>query len=144
MRLWSLHPKYLDSQGLVGLWREALLAFKVLKGETRGYRNHPQLERFREQPEVLMGIKTYLSWVWEAGRARNYNFDRNKFYTEPLYESAHMSVTDGQLEFEWNHLMHKLQIRSPGRAELFSTIDTPTPHPSMRVISGPKASWERG
>ncbi|WP_338140756.1 pyrimidine dimer DNA glycosylase/endonuclease V [Candidatus Nitrotoga sp. 1052] len=26
MRLWTLHPCYLDSRGLVALWREALLA----------------------------------------------------------------------------------------------------------------------
>ena len=26
MRLWTLHPKYLDAAGLVALWREALLA----------------------------------------------------------------------------------------------------------------------
>ena len=37
MRLWTLHPKYLDPQGLVALWREALLARAVLQGKTRGY-----------------------------------------------------------------------------------------------------------
>jgi len=47
MRLWSLHPKYLDSKGLVALWREGLLAKKVLEGGTKGYRNHPQLERLK-------------------------------------------------------------------------------------------------
>jgi len=25
MRLWTLHPKYLDARGLVALWREGLL-----------------------------------------------------------------------------------------------------------------------
>ncbi|MFZ2406304.1 MAG: pyrimidine dimer DNA glycosylase/endonuclease V [Methylobacter sp.] len=34
--------------GLLALWREALLAQKVLRGESRGYRHHPQLARFRE------------------------------------------------------------------------------------------------
>ena len=34
-------------QGLVALWREALLARAVLRGKTRGYRHHPQLHRFR-------------------------------------------------------------------------------------------------
>jgi hypothetical protein len=43
MRLWSLHPQYLDPQGLVALWREALLAQAVLRGKTRGYKHHPQL-----------------------------------------------------------------------------------------------------
>ena len=43
MRLWSIHPRYLDSMGLVALWREALLAQAVLRGETKGYKFHPQL-----------------------------------------------------------------------------------------------------
>lgn len=46
VRLWSLHPRYLDTAGLTAGWREALLAQKVLTGVTRGYRHHPQLERF--------------------------------------------------------------------------------------------------
>lgn len=61
MRLWTLHPEYLDRQGLVALWREAPLAKAVLEGKTRGYRRHPQLERFdrrkigppRRAPRIL-------------------------------------------------------------------------------------------
>ncbi len=49
MRLWSLHPKYLDRQGLLAVWREGLLAQKVLQGKTKGYKNHPQLKRFQQQ-----------------------------------------------------------------------------------------------
>ncbi|HKX52383.1 MAG TPA: pyrimidine dimer DNA glycosylase/endonuclease V [Nitrosospira sp.] len=37
MRLWTLHPRYLDTKGLVAAWREALLAQKVLSGLTSGY-----------------------------------------------------------------------------------------------------------
>jgi Pyrimidine dimer DNA glycosylase len=47
MRIWSVHPRYLDRQGLTAGWREGLLAQKVLTGTTKGYRNHPQLRRFR-------------------------------------------------------------------------------------------------
>jgi len=47
MRLWSLHPSYLDPQGLVAVWREGLLAQAVLRGQTTGYTRHPQLARFR-------------------------------------------------------------------------------------------------
>jgi hypothetical protein len=32
MRLWSLHPRYLDAKGLQAVWREGLLAKKVLQG----------------------------------------------------------------------------------------------------------------
>ncbi|MCX9084482.1 MAG: pyrimidine dimer DNA glycosylase/endonuclease V [Candidatus Methanoperedens sp.] len=51
MRLWSIHPKYLDGKGLVALWRESLLAQKVLNGETKTYRHHPQLRRLRAHPD---------------------------------------------------------------------------------------------
>ena len=50
MRLWSLHPSYLDSAGLVALWQEGLLARKVLSSQTKGYIHHPQLHRFRKLP----------------------------------------------------------------------------------------------
>ena len=81
MRIWTLHPKYLDPQGLVALWREALLARAVLRGETRGYRHHPQLQRFQAQAAPRSAINAYLTSVllktanwaakarWHAGRA---------------------------------------------------------------------------
>ena len=70
MRLWSLHPRYLDSKGLVALWREALLAKAVLSGRTRGYRQHPQLARFRAHPEARAAINAYLAAVHEEATGR--------------------------------------------------------------------------
>ena len=61
MRLWTLHPRYLDPQGLVALWREALLARAVLRGEIRGYRHHPQLDRFRAQAAPVSALNAYLA-----------------------------------------------------------------------------------
>jgi len=72
MRLWSLHPRYLDTQGLVALWREALLARAVLRGETKGYRNHPQLDRFRSHAASVSAINTYLARVYDEAVARGY------------------------------------------------------------------------
>ncbi len=76
MRLWSIHPQYLDPQGLVALWREALLAQAVLRGETRGYRNHPQLERFKEHAAPLAAISHYLQAVYAEATRRGYRFNR--------------------------------------------------------------------
>ena len=70
MRLWSLHPKYLDKLGLLGLWRESLLAQKVLLGKTRGYRNHPQLIRFKRTSDPILYIGTYLYYVYLEGKGR--------------------------------------------------------------------------
>ena len=60
MRLWSLHPKYMDSKGLVALWREGLLARAVLKGQTNGYINHPQLIRFKNYERIKSSIKSII------------------------------------------------------------------------------------
>src|SRR5690606_10288867 len=78
MRLWSIHPKYLDAKGLVALWREALLARAVLRGRTRGYRHHPQLDRFRSHASPRSAINAYLAAVHAEASARGYAFDRAK------------------------------------------------------------------
>ena len=75
MRLWSLNPSYLDSKGLVALWREGLLAKAVLSGETRGYKNHPQLERFKSQRDPQAAINAYLLEVHREAERRGYRFD---------------------------------------------------------------------
>jgi hypothetical protein len=53
MRIWSLHPKYLDAKGLVALWRESLLAKQALESKTKGYKNHPQLNRFKNSGNAV-------------------------------------------------------------------------------------------
>ena len=110
MRLWSLHPKYLDPQGLVALWREALLAKVVLRGETRGYRSHPQLERFKNHTTPLAAISLYQQAIYAEAVARGYAFDRNKI--QVTAEPATLVVTSGQLDYEWMHLMNKLKARN--------------------------------
>lgn len=141
MRLWSLHPKYLDPQGLVALWREALLAKAVLHGETRGYRSHPQLERFKNHARPLAAISLYLQAVYTEAAARGYAFDESKI---PLAaEPAVLRVTSGQLDYEWAHLMNKLKARSPALYEKWQHTKTPDPHPMFEVRAGRVESWER-
>src|SRR5512144_3072739 len=141
MRLWSLHPRYLDPQGLVALWREALLARAVLGGRTRGYRNHPQLERFRSQSAPRSAISSYLQGVHAEAVARGYSFDRSKIGRSRI--QAPIPVTAGQVEYEWHHLLQKLAVRSPVLHEQWRAIGAPECHPLFRVHPGPIESWER-
>jgi hypothetical protein len=113
MRLWTLHPEYLDAVGLVALWREALLARAVLRGRTRGYRKHPQLERFRNARDPVAAINTYLAVVHAEALKRGYRFDGRK--SRGPRSPAKLPATRGQLAFEWSHLLRKLRNRSPGR-----------------------------
>ena len=142
MRLWSLHPRYQDTRGLVAAWREALLAQKVLAATTRGYRNHPQLERFRAHPDPASAIAGYLHAVCDEGHRRGYRFDRAKIGAASP-GALLIKVTDGQLRYEFSRLKRKVQARAPAAFERLCGVDQPEPHPSFIVVPGPVASWER-
>ncbi|MDQ0612418.1 hypothetical protein QF046_000059 [Microbacterium sp. W4I4] len=141
MRIWSLHPQHLDRAALVACWREALLAQAVLAGRTRGYRQHPQLERFRAQPDPLAAVGAYLVGVADEADTRGYRFDRSRILS-PAAPAASMTVTVGQMALEWTHLGVKLQARSPSDAERWRVAE-PAPHPLFRVVPGDVAGWER-
>ena len=141
MRLWSLHPKYLDPQGLVALWREALLAKAVLRGQTRGYTRHPQLERFRAHPHPRSAINSYLAAVHAEAIHRGYAFDCSKI--GPVRTVQPIPVSSGQIACEWLHLQSKLSVRSPAVLAQWSSVLNPTCHPLFRSQAGPVASWER-
>lgn len=140
MRLWTLHPAYLDSRGLVALWREALLAQAVLGGQTCGYTHHPQLRRFRDAPSPMAAIASYLRGVQAEAAARAYRFDATKIIAAQGAEP--IVATRGQLEYEWGHLLTKLRVRDPSWLERFVTISLPQPHPVFILAPGPVAAWE--
>jgi hypothetical protein len=140
MRLWSLHPRYLDSQGLVALWREALLAKAVLQGKTRGYRHHPQLARFKAHAAPKSAINAYLAAVYAEAQARGYHFDASKI--GPVRPVSAMAVTCGQVAYEWGHLQRKLAARSPDVLRRWRGLPAPRCHPLFRRRPGPLESWE--
>lgn len=140
MRLWSLHPAYLDAKGLVALWREALLAQKVLRGRTKGYRHHPQLQRFNEAKDPIAAIGTYLQYVYDESLQRGYRFDADKI--GDVNRRIKIRVTSGQIAYETQHLLKKLRARDRGRYHSFKTIDEPAAHPLFRPVDGSIADWE--
>lgn len=142
MRLWSLHPKYLDSQGLVALWREALLAQKVLNGFTKGYRHHPQLERFKNLSDPLVGIAAYLFIVYEEAHQRGYHFEASKIQATDKMDTK-ILVTKGQILYEFEHLKNKLRTRNPAQFKMLKTIHLPRIHPLFELIPGNIEPWEK-
>ena len=140
MRLWSIHPKYLDRKGLVALWREGFLAQKVLKGETRGYRGHPQLHRFKLQKNPITAIGRYLTIIHEESINRGYNFNQGKI--DKSNSRTKIEVTSGQIDYERCHLLVKLQSRDPAlflKVRMVKKLDV---HPIFRVVTGKIADWE--
>ena len=141
MRIWSLHPGYLDRQGLVACWRESLLAQKVLAGKTVGYTRHPQLARFRVLDDPLAGIGAYLQGLADEAGLRGYRFDVSRIARPDRVLT--LTVTRGQLDVEAAHLLAKLKKRSPERVAGFPKPADLLPHPLFTVAPGPVADWER-
>ena len=141
MRLWTLHPRYLDAKGLVALWREGLLARAVFKGTTKGYRHHPQLRRFRAHGSPLAVINTYLRAVAIEAEKRGYSFDRQKI--GPGRPGVVLDATRGQLAYEWKHLLRKLRARNPKLYARWRKAASPQPHPLFEIVPGGVESWER-
>jgi hypothetical protein len=140
--LWSVHPSYLDQKALVAVWREGLLARAVLRGATRGYKNHPQLERFRDHAAPVSAINHYLLHIFDEASVRGYTFDRSKI--GPIRNREKLIVTSAQLAFELAHLKRKVQSRAPGELHRLPTDATLRPHPLFSVRKGKIEPWEKG
>jgi len=143
MRLWSLNPKYLDSKGLVAVWREGLLAKKVLEGKTKGYNNHPQLIRFRNYEDSLAAINSYLYYIFLESQHRGYSFDKSKISCIKLRKI--ITNTKGQLKYELDHLLNKLMIRDPEKFNEISKLNLSKieTNPIFNVIEGKIEYWEK-
>ena len=140
MRIWSVHPKYLDAKGLVALWRETLLAKNVLEGNTKGYKNHPQLNRFKAVEKPLEAINQYLAEVWDEATRRGYSFDRNKIDFD--FKKIKIEVTIGQMQYEFNHLLKKLEQRDPERYKQFEKLKMVDCAEIFDVKEGEIEKWE--
>ena len=145
MRLWSLHPSYLDRQGLIASWREALLAQKVLLGDTKGYKNHPQLQRFKATEDPVAALGSFLAGLVEEASERGYRFDATKIVRTRPAGAEPLKVTEGQLDYEWSHLEKKLAERSPDHlANLAAAGRLPLhTHPLFTSAPGGIEPWER-
>jgi hypothetical protein len=140
MRIWSLHPKQLDAKGLVALWRETLLAKHVLEGKTKGYKNHPQLDRFKQSLHPLHAINQYLMVVFDEATKRGYEFNREKINWES--QPCQLTVTDGQVQYETKHLQKKLKERDVKKYTENKILQQLEVHPIFEVIKGEIESWE--
>ena len=140
MRIWSLHPKYLDTKGLVALWRESLLAKKVLENKTIGYKNHPQLNRFKKLKDPVNAINQYLDTVLKEAQSRGYNFDATKI--SQTLKKNQINVTSGQIEFEAEHLLKKLETRDKKLFGQYRELKNFDHHPIFNLVKGKVEEWE--
>jgi len=142
MRLWSLHPKYLDARGLTSLWREGILAMTILSGGTKKLKHSSQLDRFKKHPKPIAAINTYLLTILEDAVLRGYRFDSSKIQKEQ-YTRHKIPVSKGQIMYEFNHLLKKLKRRAPKQAKELKQLTSLSTHPLFYIVEGGIADWER-
>jgi hypothetical protein len=141
MRLWSIHPKYLDAKGLVAAWREGLLAKHVLEGKTKGYKYHPQLIRFRNSNNAVDSINQYLCGIYEESLIRNYKFDRSKL--SDIKCAIRLPVTTKQIKYEFTLLKNKLHRRDLIKFNEIKHVKLVESHSMFTCVDGEIESWEK-
>ena len=122
------------------MWRETLLAKHVLEGKTKGYRNHPQLDRFKLTDKPIDRINQYLATIYNEALSRNFNFDKEKINWN--FKPSIMCVTTGQIKFEREHLLNKLKIRDRKKFDNLNKLKKIDHHPIFKVIKGDIEDWE--
>jgi len=141
MRLWTIHPEYLDGKGLVALWGEALLAKKVLEGKTKGYRNHPQLNRFNSSVRSTDAINAYLLEIWNEAFLRKYDFDRSKINDD--IKKIIIFVNQGQINYEFDLLLQKLKKRDSERFNIIKDTEQVKINNIFKTKPGGVEKWEK-
>jgi hypothetical protein len=143
MRLWTIHPSYLDAVGLVAAWREGLLAQKVLGGGTKGYVRHPQLERFKGAPDPARAVAAYLREILLEARSRGYSFDASKIEASAPPSETRIAVNEGQIRYELELLRWKLERRSPDTLARLPDGPPVRLNGAFALRSGPIEAWEK-
>ena len=143
MRLWTINFKYLDAKGLVALWREALLAKNVLAGLTKGYKNHPQLDRFYAHENAREAINAYLAEVYAQACARGYKFDAAKAGEFDERNLVKIAVSSGQIEYEFAFLQKKLKSRDINAYEQNLSVKNIEIASIFKEVEGEIESWEK-
>lgn len=165
MRLWTIHPTFLDNEGLHGLWREGLLAQKIIEDPTHGRSNNPQIARFRNHVSPISILGAYLWTVGHEGMERGFKYNVARIEDPPMLGSImvpkgssgdpRIPVTEEQIRFEFDHLFSKLEERDPVSLEKILNYSVQSTikyredfrlkaiNPAFRIVVGPIESWEK-
>ena len=136
MKLWTFHPRYLDTCGLTGLWREAIMAqnilIKLMQGKLVGYTNHPELNKIRNIGESIFwegAIRVYLDEIYKESVLRKHSFNQYKIRaSRGFLLNVEIWLSEEQLRQEEETIKERMAVRSPGRYQEVKDLQF-EPHP---------------
>lgn len=121
MRLWSIHPKYLDKHALIALWREGLLAQKALSGKGLVDEANVQLVRFKKSANPVRAIGSYLSFVASEGAKQGCKLNHERIL-QPNFEAKFMTTDVAQMELEVEQLKARMKTRNKDKFKLLTDV----------------------
>ncbi|MGV0439032.1 pyrimidine dimer DNA glycosylase/endonuclease V [Corynebacterium mastitidis] len=144
LRISSLHPNLVDSKSLVVYWREALLVQNVLRGLTRAYRNHPQLDGVRSYPDPVGAVCFHLHGLVDDTDQRGcrLNLDLVRL-TVNSPRDVRLSMRSGGVAYERDLLLDKVTRRDPRLAASWSR-GSHLRHRCMNCSMLCRAGWSPG
>lgn len=154
MRLWTIHPKYLDGKRLTSQWKEGIQMMHIWKeiGENPepakrlGYVSHPQVRRLSnllvaDSGLISLLLHQHLTAVHEESVQRSYSFNKKLIddLAPDCKNAPKVYVTMGQVAYEFALMATKNNEWSQKVA-----IDPyMLCNPIFQVVSGSIESWEK-
>jgi hypothetical protein len=111
-------------------------------GAYEGVQRPSQLIRFKQSPDPILYIGTYLYHIYLEGVRRGYRFDAGKILVYDLGVEK-LSVKEGQLKYEFTHLLNKLRWRNLEKYRELVSVKHVEPHPLFKAVPGGIEEWER-
>ena len=115
----------------------------MLTGLTKGYKNHPQLDRFYAHENALEAVNAYLAGVYKEACARGYKFDAAKVGEFDERNLAKIAVSRGQIEYEFAFLQEKLKSRDIKAYERNLSVKNIEIASIFREVDGGIEPWEK-
>lgn len=111
MRVWDLHPGYLNRASLLGEHREVHALYSILDQNKAGYRRHPETLRFEGR---LGGLVWRHRWLVSEMKLRGYN---HQSPLKPQSGDYPKTFVDSPAE-QIKRLAEKYRDKKPGRIQL--------------------------
>lgn len=146
MRVWTIHPKYLNRKELSACWHDGLRALKVLSEPEKYQRFYEGLSVFRVQSEPVYALAKYLQAIGKEGVKRGLQMDLSLLPEVPKDFRLKIPVSEERIASERKLLtkrlaglgrwhLRKFQSMLPGRTNPLFFVQNDN-HPSpWEIIS---------
>lgn len=134
MRIWTLHPRYLDDATLREAWRDGLAARRRLVAGSKGRPTDPLIHAIAACKHPVRVIDAYLSHLHQEAQRRGKAFDRSRI--DGARAGAGFAVDSERVRDDWDQLMARMAEREPARHERQAELRRPHCHPAFKRIPG--------